>query len=99
MTSKTQAKKNTIQEIIVNGNSVKSEQNIANEFKKKFTNIGPNLANHINTNNKRTYTSYLTNASASNCYFSPISQDDVSKIIAPNRPLDMMECLHNFLKH
>ena len=62
-------KKNTIEEIIVNGNSVKSKQNIANIFS---TNIGPNLANNINTNNKRTYTSYLTNASTSNFYFSPI---------------------------
>ena len=97
MTSKTHGKrsqkyylrltgrKKTIEEIIVNGNSVKSEQNIANEFNIFFTNIGPNLANNINTNNKRTYSSYLTNASASNFYFSPISQDDVSKIIASLR--------------
>ena len=59
--SKAKRKKNTIEEIIVNGNSVKSKQNIANEFNIFFTNIGPNLANNINTNNKRTYTSYLTN--------------------------------------
>ena len=59
--SKAKREKNTIEEIIVNGNSVKSEQNIANEFNIFSTNIGPNLANNINTNNKRTYTSYLTN--------------------------------------
>ena len=83
--SKAKREKNTIEEIIVNGNSVKSKQNIANEFNIFFTNIGPNLANNIDTNNKRTYTSYLTNASTSNFYFSPISQDDVSKTIASLR--------------
>ena len=53
--SKAKREKNTIEEIIVNGNSVKSEQNIANEFNIFSTNIGPNLANNININNKRTY--------------------------------------------
>ena len=72
--------------MIVNGNIVKSERSIANEFNIfSLTNIGPNLADNINTNNKRTYTSYLTNVTASNFYFSPISQDDVSKIIASLR--------------
>ena len=32
-----------------------------------------------------TYTSYLTNVTASNFYFSPINQDNVSKIIASLR--------------
>ena len=77
--------KNTIEEIIVNGNNAKSEQSIANEFNIFFINIGPNLANNISSNNKRIYTSYLTNVTASNFYFSPISQDDVSKIIASLR--------------
>ena len=75
------AKKNTIQNIIVNGNIIKNDQSVANELKKfSLTNIGPNLANNINANNKRTYTSYLTKVTASNFYFSPTSQDDQWRI-------------------
>ena len=77
--------KNTIEEIIVNGNNVKSEQSIANEFNIFFHKYRPEFSKYINTNNKRTYTSYLTNVVASNFYFSPINQDDVSKIIASLR--------------
>ena len=44
----------------INGARITDKQQIADEFNKYFTNIGPSLANEITSPNDKSYTDYLT---------------------------------------
>ena len=79
--NKQKQNKNFVKELVINDVSVTDKQEIANKFNEFFVNVGPNLAHKINTENKRPYSSYLNKVISSKFYFTPIQQQDLSKII------------------
>ena len=57
------------------------QDKVANEFNKFFVNIGPNLAERINTSSTQNFKDYL-NATINNSFqFNNISLQDIIKII------------------
>ena len=66
---------------IVDNNHIYDQDKVANEFNKFFVNIGPNLAERINTSSTQNFKDYL-NATIDNSFqFNNISLQDIIKII------------------
>ena len=77
----TARKKNKLEEILLNGKSVKEPEQIANELNNFFANIGPNLSSKIDTTNKKDYTKYLNKKIFTTLNFELVDEKEVSKII------------------
>ena len=63
------------------GKLITNKLDIATTFNEYFTNIGPNLANNIKTNSKKTYKHYLANTTNTNFNFVNIDENTVNEII------------------
>jgi len=65
----------------INNCNITNKQEIANEFNKFFINIGPQLASQIPEIQNKSFTTYLNNPFNENLTFTPISADQIIKII------------------
>ena len=70
----------------MNGERIKDKRQIANEFNKYFTNIGPSLANEIDSLSEKSFTDYLSNPTNTELDFKAITTDDIEKIIDNFKP-------------
>lgn len=69
-----------------NGNKVIGNEKIADLFNKYFTEIGPILANSIDSSNKPTVESYLTRPCSASFHFEYTTPESVEKIISNFKP-------------
>ena len=68
--------------IIVDSKTITDKISICNEFNSFFTNIGPKLADKINTQNKKCYQTYLKNRILTSFAFDFVDENDVTKHIS-----------------
>ena len=79
--NKTSQKKEFPNYFEINDNKVTDMKIIANEFNNFFVNVGPKLAEKIDTPNNSSYTDYLGNQINKKFEFKSVSSDEVRKII------------------
>ena len=84
--NKSNRSKTTINEIIVGGNVVNDKETIVNSFNDFFVNIGPNLAEKIDIDNRTSYDSYLSKVITSAFHFMPIDGAELSKLLKASEP-------------
>lgn len=71
----------------INGNKIYNVKNIATYFNNFFINVGPNLANEINTNGKLPFSQYLNLLNVNTRFqFKAINEIQVEKIIRNLKP-------------
>jgi len=71
---------------IVDGNIVLDKQEIANRFNHFFTNIGPELAQNIDSSGKPSFESYLNDLTNQQIKFHVVTNDIVNKAIQSLKP-------------
>ena len=79
--SRTKNKRHIPNCLVVDGNEIKDKITIAEKFNDFFINVGPNLADSINTKDKKDFTSYLTQKIEHKFNFECVTVDDISKIL------------------
>lgn len=80
---------------LINGTKITDRHTAADEFNKYFTLIGPKLANSIDSGNKKTFDSYLTNHTQSRFFFEYSTPEMVAKAIDKLKP--KTSCGHDSL--
>lgn len=70
----------------INGDHISEPKVIADNFNSFFVNIGPNLANNIDINNKPSFESYLRNKPNTKFHFDVINKDTILKIMKNMKP-------------
>ena len=71
----------------INGQIIKDRENISSHFNNFFTNIGPNLAQIIDTEGKPSYKSYLQKQKIHTTFqFTPITEETTRKLINNFKP-------------
>ena len=71
---------------LLNGKKITNNNEIAENFNKFFTEIGPSLSNKIVTNSSKSYKSFLTDKIAHSFEFEMINVDDIMTIIRKIKP-------------
>ena len=69
-----------IEKINKEGSFLTNKKDIANHFNNYFCNIGKKLQNNVPTTNKN-YKNYLTNQNLNSFFISPVSEDELLKVI------------------
>ena len=69
-----------IEKINKEGSILTNKKDIANHFNNYFCNIGKKLQNNVPTTNKN-YKNYLTNQNLNSFFISPVSEDELLKVI------------------
>ena len=71
----------------INGNNISSTNDIAKYFNNFFINVGPKLANEINTNGKLPYSHYLNSINVNTSFkFKTVNETEIEKIIRNLKP-------------
>ena len=70
----------------INGSKIFDYKNIANEFNKYFTHIGPNLAESIQPPIDKSFRDFLSNPLSNDFIFKNISTNEISKAIDSLKP-------------
>ena len=79
--NKRRVKSNFPEHFTVNGVNIFDKTQIANEFNKFFTSIGPELADSLDTTGKPSFDTFLGEKPPSRFTFNEVSSDEISKII------------------
>jgi len=72
--------------LLIENTKIDGRQAIAEQFNTFFTQMGPKLAEKINSANKRYFETYLLNENLCQFYFALTDYDDVKRIISSFAP-------------
>ena len=79
--SKKHRNKSSIKSIVINGKTIKDNQQITEKFNDFFLNIGTNLAASLEKNTSKTHRSYLNSNILTSFGFSLVDEDHIDKIM------------------
>ena len=84
--NRTTKKRNLPDFFNIDGELVSHKETIANKFNSYFTNIGPELASKIKTNDDKTFKDYLNTPCEHRFQFTPVTEHEVTRIIDMLKP-------------